>query len=272
MDPTLSGLIIYPVKGCRGLSLSESRIDPLGLLDDRRFMVVEPNGMFLTQRTLPRMALIEPQLSDQTLSLTGPSFPAIQVAREAVNAPRFEVQVWKSTGLSAEDCGDPVAAWLTDFLGHPARLARIGAAFHRPILKETAQSGDSVSFADGYPFLAISESSLQELNGRLSASIPMNRFRPNFILRGSDAFAEDTWRRFTIGEITFRAGGPCARCIVTTVDQQRGEPSGPEPLRTLATYRRDLEEPTNVNFGQNLIHETLNGTIRIGDKVTVLEA
>jgi len=124
-----------------------------------------------------------------------------------------------------------------------------------------------VTFADAFPFMVLSESSLHDLNDRMAAPLPMDRFRPNFVLSDCEEFAEDTWPRLKIGDVIFRAGGPCARCIVTTTDQVTGQRAGPEPLRTLATYRRDSLEPSNVNFGQNLIHETKTGTVRVGDEV-----
>ena len=268
MNPRLSGLFIYPIKGCRGLSLTEARIDAFGLVDDRRYLIVEPDGTFLTQRELPRMALIEPQPSVDGLLIAGPAFPALSIPRALPNAPLKKVRVWKNTDLSADDCGDTAAAWLTDFLERPSRLVRIGAAFERPILKVTEKPVHHVHFADGYPFLVLSESSLHDLNDRMASPVPMDRFRPNFVLSDCETFAEDRWPRLKIGEVIFRAVGPCARCIVTTTDQVTGQRTGPEPLRTLATYRRDSREPSNVNFGQNLVHETKTGIVRIGDEVT----
>jgi uncharacterized protein YcbX len=131
-----------------------------------------------------------------------------------------------------------------------------------------------VTFADAYPLLVIGESSLADLNDRLiargAATLPMDRFRPNLILADSPAYAEDTWPRFRVGDIIFRAGGPCARCSVTTTDQATGQLDGPEPLQTLATYRRDSVQSSSVNFGQNLIHETKSGVLRVGDTLTIL--
>jgi uncharacterized protein YcbX len=151
---------------------------------------------------------------------------------------------------------------------------RIGKQFRRPVLNpKRALPDDVVSFADGYPFLITSEASLADLNDRLLGSgeetIPMNRFRPNLVISGCPAFAEDMWPRLKIGAVVFRAGGPCGRCIVTTTDQLTAE-RGKEPLRTLASYRRDATDPADVNFGQNLIHETKSGTLRIDDAVEVL--
>jgi uncharacterized protein len=269
----LSGLFIYPVKSCRGLALQNATFDELGLLGDRRFMIVGPDGKFLTQRALPRMALIETALSADTLTLKAPKVGKLSVPRIAPEPTLRSVQVWSSAGLFAEDCGAEMAEWLSTFLGQRASLVRIGPAFHRSIKPGRGRPGDVVSFADGFPFLVLSEASLGDLNNRLAErdepAVPMDRFRPNLVVTGCDAYAEDGWKRFKIGRHTFRAAGPCARCIVTTTDQRTGERSA-EPLRTLATYRRDPDEPADVDFGQNVIHETKSGTLRVGDKVTPL--
>lgn len=281
----LSGLFLYPVKSLAGISVPSAALDAHGLVGDRRFLVVDDTGRFLSQRTLPRMALIATAL-DAThltlsvspsllLSISPSSSPSskIRIPRAAdPTAPLRTVSVWKSENLLAEDCGDEAAAFLSSFLAAPCRLVRQGPAFHRPILKPTALPGDVVSFADGYPLLVINDSSLAELNDRLlargSEALPMDRFRPNLVISGAPAFAEDTWPRLRINDAVLRAGGPCARCSLTTVDQTTGAHDGPEPLRTLATYRRDATFPTNVNFGQNLIPETKSATLRVGDTVT----
>ncbi len=273
----LTGLFIHPVKSLGACAVRAAEIDALGLVGDRRFMVVEDeSGRFLTQRTLPRMALIATELSEFTLTLSAPGHGSIAVARTfrptAGEKPRpVVVSVWASEGLLADDCGDAPAAWLGDFLGVKCRLVRIGEKFRRPVLKPgQARPEDVVSFADGYPLLVISEASLADLNDRLVArgegGVPMDRFRPNLVVAGCAAFAEDTWTRFRIGGIVFRAGGPCGRCVLTTTDQRTAE-RGLEPLRTLASYRRDGNDPTNVNFGQNLFQETKTGTLQVGDAV-----
>lgn len=269
----LTGLFIHPVKSLRGCAVAAAEVDALGLAGDRRFMVVDEHGRFLTQRTLPRMALVATGLTRDTLTLSAGGAGSLEVRRAPdPAAPRRRVSVWKSEQLLAEDCGDDAARWLDAFLGLPCRLVRIGGDFERPILKAVqARSGDRVSFADAFPFLIVSEASLADLNDRLAAKgeepLPMDRFRPSLVIAGCPAFAEDTWPRFQIGGIAFRAGGPCARCVVTTTDQLTAE-RGKEPLRTLATYRRDPGDPTDVNFGQNLIHETRMGMLRLGDPVT----
>ena len=271
----LTGIFLYPVKSLAGISVLSAELDALGLVGDRRFLVVDETGRFLTQRTLPRMALITTALDATHLTLSVSPTASIRVARASdPAAPLRTVSVWKSENLHAEDCGDGAATFLSDFLSVRCRLVRIGAAFHRPVLKSAGRPGDTVSFADAYPLLVIGEATLADLNDRLIASgaeaLPMNRFRPNLVISGAPAFAEDTWPHLRIGQIDFRAGGPCARCILTTTDQASGERDGPEPLRTLATYRRDAADPTDVNFGQNLIHESKSGTLHVGDPVSIL--
>lgn len=271
----LAGLFIYPVKSLRGISVHEASIDELGLVGDRRFLIVDASGRQFTQRQLPRMALIETELSPDQLVLRAPHASPISVSRRAdPTSPLRTVAVWKSENLQAEDCGSDPARWLSAFLGVDCFLVRIGSAFRRPVLNpERAQPNDLVSFADAYPFLVISEGSVRDLNDRLIAQgadpVPLNRFRPSLVVSGCAPYAEDTWSRLTIGDIAFRAGGLCARCVVTTTDQTTGE-RGSEPLRTLASYRRDAREPTAVNFGQNLIHETKSGNLRVGDFITAV--
>jgi len=273
--PRVTGLYLYPVKSLRGQAVPVAEFDALGFAGDRRFLIVDPTGRFLTQRTVPRMACIDPRLAAGWLTLSADGAGSIAVPTTAhENAPLRTVSVWKSEGLQAEDCGGAAANWLSSLLQLECFLVRIGPDFSRPILKPSAKQGDVVSFADAYPFLAISEASLAQLNDRIQENhgepVPMTRFRPNVVIADCAAFAEDAWSRVRIGDAIFRNGGPCARCIVTTTDQLTGERMGKEPLKTLATFRRDADDPTDVNFGVNLIHETKRGTLRVGDAVSPL--
>ena len=271
----LAGIFLYPVKSLGGFAVEAAAIDELGLAGDRRFMVVEPSGQFLTQRALPRMALIATALTGEFLTLRAGGAGTVRVARAPdPSAPLLPVGVWKDAGLQAEDCGEDAARWLGEFLGRPCRLVRIGAAFVRPIpgrkLPGPAAAPRFVSFADAFPFLVIGEATLGELNGRLAAqgepAVPMDRFRPNLVVRGGAPYAEDGWERLRIGGVAFRGAEPCARCVITTTDQATAE-RGPEPLRTLATYRRDAREPSKVNFGRNFVHETSPALLRVGAAV-----
>lgn len=275
----LSALHLYPVKSCRGLGVSAAELDDYGFVGDRRFMVVSAvDGKFFTQRTHPRMALIGTALTKDDLILSAPHHGSVTVGRALRPTVRDKprparlVTVWKST-VTADDCGDEPAGWLSDFLGLPLRLVRMGDSYQRPIVKPTAQPGDVVSFADACPLLVISEASLDDLNDRLAARheepLPMNRFRPNLVVTGCAPYAEDTWTRIRIGDVVLRNAGLCARCPVTTTDQETAE-RGKEPLKTFATYRRDPVDPTDVNFGVNLIHETKRGILRVGATVEMI--
>jgi len=294
----ITGLFIYPVKSLRGYSVASAELDPFGFVGDRRFLIVDPTGKFLTQRALPRMALINARLSPGTLTISaiGAGSISIPTASDPA-APLRAVSVWKSEGLQAEDCGIAASAWLSTFLGLTCHLVRIGEKFSRANLKSAARTGDNVSFADACPFLLISAASLANLNDRIQENhgepVPMNRFRPNLIVEGCAAFAEDTWTRIRIGPaatggaapsprssraeggaapddgIIFRSAGKSDRCIITTTDQLTGE-RGKEPLKTLATFRRGEPDPTAVYFGVNLIHETKTGTLQLGDTLDLL--
>jgi uncharacterized protein YcbX len=269
--PRVSGLFIYPVKSLRGIAVAEASLDDYGLVGDRRFLVVDDTNKFLTQRTLPRMTLITTEFGRDSLVLRNPQHGSAAVGLHE-SGPPLTVQIWRDT-VEAVDCGVEIAVWLSDFLRQPCRLVRIGATYRRPVKPSKAKPGDVVSFADAYPLLALSEASLADLNDRLVAQdeepVPMDRFRPNVVISDCVAYAEDKWPRFKIGEALFRASGPCARCPIPTTDQLTGI-RYKEPLRTLATYRRDPAEPGNVYFGQNVVHETKTGHIQVGDAVLPL--
>jgi uncharacterized protein YcbX len=273
----LSGLFVYPVKSLRGFSVTSAELDALGLVGDRRFIVIDGSGRFLTQRTLPRMALVCTALSADTLTLSAAGCGDVRIMRNSDSAVRLRtVSVWGSEDLQAEDCGDSAATWLSDFLRVQCRLLRAGPRFQRRLKRKgNTLTGDVLGFADAFPFLILGEASLADLNGRILAQngdpLPMDRFRPNLVLSGSNPYAEGDWPRIRVGRIVLRTGGPCARCVVTTTDQQTAE-RGKEPLRTLATYRRDAEDPSKVNFGQNFIHETKSGTLTVGAQVEILPA
>lgn len=287
----LSGLYIYPVKSLRGFAVEKAEIDELGIVGDRRFLVVDDTGRFMTQRQHPRMAQISTKLTPSELILSAEGAGSVSVPRTEASSSKRVVSIWRSQGLRADDCGTEIARWLSNFLGIACGLVRVGEEFRRPVLQKPVRgltppitpttptiegrivTADLVHFADGYPFLAIAESSLDALNDRLVSlgeePVSMDRFRPNLVIRGAAPHAEDTWHKMQIGTTVFRAGGPCSRCIMTTTDQLTGK-RGTEPLRTLATYRRGIEEPSDVNFGQNFINETKSGTIHAGDKVIAI--
>ena len=261
----VTGLYYYPVKSCRGVSLDAATLDRRGIVDDRRMMVVDDWGRFVTQRSHPRLALVDARLENDRLTLSAPDMSPLTIAVMRTGATR-DVVIWQDQCEAVEQ--DPRAStWFSDYLGAPVSLVRLDDAFVRSVDPMYAvKSTDEVGFADGYPLLVISEESLDDLNTRLEQPVPMNRFRPNIVVRGGGAFAEDSWRRVRIGDVTVSLVKPCARCSITTTDQETAERSK-EPMRTLTTYRYDPER--DVLFGLNAIHSG-PGTIRVGDDVTVL--
>jgi hypothetical protein len=272
----LTELYCYPVKSCRGIALEEAQLDEYGIKHDREWMIVDGNGRFLTQRQHPRMALIEPALTPQALQLSAPGVETITVPSELSDAREEkarlrQVRVWHDD-VWAVDEGDEVATWLSEFLGVECRLVRRGQAFHRPVDPRYAVAGehDQVGFADGFPLLLTSQASLDDLNARLPEPVAMERFRPNLVVTDCEPYEEDRWTELQIGDLTLHVVKPCSRCTIPTVDPRMGErdPNG-EPLRTLATYRRNPDG--KVHFGQNLIHKPKWGALRVGDEVIVLQ-
>jgi uncharacterized protein YcbX len=262
---TISDLYYYPVKSCKGIRLEQARIGIRGISGDREFMVVDGTGSFLTQRSHARLALIQPDWNGSELTLSAPGAGKIVVTPEA-SGKSIRVEIWKSM-LKADDQGNTVAGWLSDFLGTTCRLVHFAPDQVRGIdPKYRISETDQISFADAYPFLLLSESSLSDLNRRLDSPITTDRFRPNIVIRGSQAYAEDNWDRIRAGEIVFKLAKPCARCVITTIDQDTAE-AGKEPLRTLALYRRSAD--SEVLFGWNMIHES-TGTVFIGDRIALL--
>lgn len=260
----VTSLVRYPIKSCRGISLPEAVVGPRGIVGDREYMVVDANHGFLTQREMPRMALVVPRLVEGALELSADGMPSLTVPGDAHDA-FTRVTVWNDT-CDAIDQGQDAAAWLSTFLEYPCRLVHFPDGAKRRADIEYASPDDEVGFADGFPFLLTTEASLADLNRRLASPLPMNRFRPNIVVDGRVGFEEDGWSRIGIGEVTFRVAKPCARCPITTVDQATAA-MGKEPLRTLATFRRVDGE--GVMFGQNLLHDG-PGVLRVGAPVTLL--
>lgn len=265
MTISVLALYRYPIKSCKGHALREAITDARGIVGDRRMMIVDSQGEFITQRDAPRLALIEPVINDDSsMTLRAPNKSSVSFM-PSNEGRRVKARVWRDV-CDAIDQGDEVAAWLQDFLSMPARLVRMADDFVRRVdARYARRPSDQTSFADGYPFLLISQASLDDLNARLDSPIPMNRFRPNIVLSGCNAFAEDDWREIRIGDITFNVVKPCARCAVTTIDQDTAI-AGREPLRTLAAYRAFGQK---VLFGQNLVAAN-TGVLRVGDEVEII--
>lgn len=254
----LSGLFIYPIKACGGIALERASLVERGLELDRRYMLVDRAGRFITQREAPRLCLVGTTLEGSRIVLSAPDGPSIAVPQSLPDGERVTCQVWDDVGTAL--CHAEGSRWFSRFLSDDVRLVYMPDSERRAVSPKRARSGDIVSFADAYPLLVISQASLTDLNSRLAQPLEMRRFRPNLVLEDCEPFAEDRFTSLTIGEASFRAVKRCDRCSVTTVDPSTGE-RGREPLHTLAQYRL---EGGKVWFGMNLIHD-YPAELRVGD-------
>jgi uncharacterized protein len=273
MPVTLSSLHVYPVKGLKGIDLKEARATERGLERDRRWMVVDPQGEFFTQRSHPKMATIWTELLPGGLELSAPDAGSVIVPYAPASAAPMRVRVWNSV-CEALPASSEADAFLSDCLGTACRLVYMPESTRRISNPEFA--GDSnrlVGFADGYAYLVANAATLDDLNARLATKghppLPMNRFRPNLVVSGAAPYAEDAWGEIRVGGAVMRAAKPCGRCEVTTTDQSTGEVLGPEPLLTLGTYR--ASDKFGVMFGVNLV-SIQAGDVRVGDRVETAAA
>lgn len=268
----LLSIHIHPVKAFRGQSPREAVVEPWGLAGDRRWALIDDGGKVVTQRQQPRLALAAAELlPGGGLRLSAPGLEPLAVAvPDPVDTVPVEIFRDKVEGVPA---GAAAHAWCSSYLGADVRLVHLDdPATRRPVDPEYALPGETVSFADGYPLLVTSVASLEALNSLIAGGdhaaegpLPMNRFRPNVVVSGTDAWAEDGWSRVEIGEAAFRVAKMCGRCVVTTTDQTTAG-RGKEPLHSLGRHRRI---DGKLVFGQNLVPLT-GGTIRVGDPVRVL--
>ena len=282
MPVTVTALNVYPVKGLKGIALREARCTDRGIEHDRRFMVVDPGGQFLSQREHPKMATVWTDVDGEALALSAPDTDELRVPLRPAGRSKARVQVWSST-CDALTVSQEADEWFSDYLGFACALVYMPDDSKRFSNPKFGGAGNRVGFADGYAYLVTNEASLADLNAKLLAkdhpALPMNRFRPNIVVAGAAAFAEDGWGglRFAPPDspdsgvhrndnVVLRAVKPCGRCQVTTTDQASGEVRGPEPLATLATYR---DSPFGIRFGMNLV-TVQEGTIRLGDTVELL--
>ena len=260
----LSGLTTYPIKSAAGIDVSHAQVTSRGLEHDRRWMICDRSGKFLTQRKLPRLALIQVAVKESSLclSLATSSRPPLELPAVPTSDSLVEVEVWGDVCV-AWSMGDEAEQWLSQFLECEAQLVYMPDNTQRAI--DHGRFDMPNSFADAYPFLLLSEASLANLNSRLEQPVPMNRFRPNLVVTGCEPFAEDTWQQLRIGKIVFDVAKACSRCSIPGVEQSTGE-QGKEPLKTLATFRRwDLA----IWFFQNLIAYS-EVSLKVGDEVEVL--
>ncbi len=262
----LSQINIFPIKSLGGIALEEVVMTDRGLAYDRRWMLVDPEGNFITQRSFPEMALFQTKLSQNgiTISAPYPALPDITLSFDGYSQKSMSVQIW-GKHCEATICGDNYDAWFTQALGQPCHLVYMPEPSQIPVDPDFAKNGELTSFSDGYPTLIIGAASLQDLNSKLEQPVKMDRFRPNLVFSGGSAFCEDNWKHFQIGSLEFFGVKLCSRCVMTTIDQQTSK-GGKEPLKTLATYRK---QGNKVMFGQNLLHRGM-GTLKIGDEIALL--
>ena len=267
---TLAQINIYPIKSSQGISLPTSMVEPQGLAFDRRFVISDLAGQFITGRTHPKIALIQSKLTMQGLQLNAPNMSELTINYTDFSRHYEDVRVWNDT-ISAQYCSVVIDTWLSDYLDTPCQLLYFGDNSQRSVKRYENNNNVKLSFADGYPLLAISQASLANLNQKLAFEnqVGMAQFRPNLVFKNTTAFAEDGWQKIRIGEVEFEVVKPCSRCIFTTVNPQTAQKHDQqEPLTTLKQYRYDHDKK-EVMFGQNLV--ALNqGMIRVGDKVEVL--
>ena len=278
--PILSELTLYPIKSCAGIALQEATLTREGLMTqqiyDREWMVVDPAGRCLTQREFPRMALIVPRLKEGTLELRAPGLANIELelaAPDPQSAPTISTRVWDDTVL-AYDCDDLSAEWFSQAIGVPCRLARFHAKAERAVSQKwTSGVAATTMFSDGYPLLVAGAASLDDLNDKLRHAgrdaIPMNRFRPNLVVAGIEAFEEDYVETFQLGDALLKPVKPCSRCPMPSVDQATGE-FGPDPLDLMQGYRAKPELDGALCFGMNSILVAGEGQhVRVGQEIVV---
>ena len=262
---SVAAITIYPIKSTAGLGVDSAVVEARGLAGDRRYMVVDAEGEFLTARRHPRLLLVRTTPTVSGLRLSAPDQPDLKVAGGTGEV--MEVGVWRSR-VAARRVSDAADAWLSRALDKDCRLVAMSADGVRSVDPEYGAPGDEVSFADAYPVLMIGQASLDGLNARLEAPLAMARFRPNLVIAGCEPHAEDDWRRVRVGEVAFELVKLCDRCVLTTVDPEVAQKHpAQEPLRTLATYRK---VGGKVMFGKNAIPRT-PGEIHVGDPVVVLD-
>jgi uncharacterized protein YcbX len=273
---TVTELLLYPIKSCAGMSVQEAQFHISGLVaqgvHDREWMLVSRDGQFLTQREYPRMALVTPRIDGDAVEVWAPRMPPLRLplAHDPA-APGMRVQIWDHSVLAA-DCGDAAAGWFADAIGGACRLVRFRPDVQRPTsTKWTGGVPAETRFADGYPILVIGQASLDDLNARLRAAgraaLPMNRFRPNLVVAGIEAFEEDFIESFALDGLALRPVKPCARCPIPAIDQATGLP-GPDPLDILQTYRANPRMEGAVCMGMNcIVTAGQGGSLRVGQRL-----
>ena len=257
----ISALYVYPVKACRGVRVASSRVVARGFEHDRRYMIVDGAGRFISQREVPELSLVSTAFAHGGIVLSRDGRSDFLLPLSISDGPNRDFSLWGDSGSALGH--EAASSWMSAVLERPVSVLYMPDTHRRPVNPARARPSDVVSFADAYPFLAISEASLSDLNSRLETPVGMERFRPNIVVSGIAAYGEDHWQTVRLGALGFRAAKRCERCSVTTVDPASGV-RGKEPLRTLAKYR---QEAGKVWFGMNLIHDH-EGVLAVGDRVS----
>jgi len=259
----LSGIVIYPVKSLAGIAVSSCIVDKTGLQHDRKWMLIDQDGQFLSQRVLPRMALIKTAIINGNLVLSAPNQQDLILPLTPNEGELVNCVIWHDA-CQALHYSEHADQWFSHFLQQPCRLVYHPDSTVRTVDQHYAKPDDQTAFSDGFPFLLVSENSLVALNAAMQLDFSMSRFRPNLIISGCDSYAEDGWREITIGKIDFRLPKPCSRCSVPTIDPITAE-TGKEPLTTL---NRTRKWNNKVYFGQNAIHNQC-GVLQVNDLVQI---
>ncbi|MSP27061.1 MAG: MOSC domain-containing protein [Methylococcales bacterium] len=260
---TLSDIIIYPVKSLAGIHLNQWQVTKTGFQCDRQWMLIDSQGQFLSQRRLPKMVLIKTALTAKQLILSAPKQQDLILDLNPIDGKVIASTIWHDQ-CRARHVSLDADSWFSAFLETACRLVYLPDDVMRPVNANYATVSDQVAFADGFPFLLISENSLVSLNQAMQAVLTMNRFRPNLVIANCPSYAEDSWREIRIGDIDFRLPKPCSRCAVPAINPDTAE-TGTEPLTTLNRLRKWQNK---IYFGQNAIHNQ-SGTLTVGDSVQI---
>lgn len=263
---SLQNIYVYPIKSLAGIAVAESKVTDTGLQYDRRWMLTDNEGNFLSQRSHPQMAMLSVNFTEAGLTVHHRKTVSnhITIPFDATPTRELKVTIWDDI-CTALELDKGLAAWFSRSLGLTTRLVYMPGTTRRLVDHPDAVKTNFVSFADAYPFMMIGQSSLDDLNSRLAEQVLMNRFRPNFVFNGGEAFCEDRMKAFQINDVVFEAAKPCSRCNLITINQEDGSKSK-EPSQTLATYR---SHQNKILFGQNLLHRN-NGIIKVGDKIKII--
>lgn len=263
---TLSEIHIYPVKSLAGIAVNTAQVEPRGLALDRQWLLIDQENLFLTQREIPAMALIKVKVEGDGLVFFHRDYPneSLKIGLQQHEKEEINVGIWNDDCL-ANIVSTEANEWFSEAFGIDCRLVKMSSQAQRLVDTNYAFNKEVVSFADGFPFLIIGQSSLGDLNSRLPNPVEMRRFRPNLVFTGGIPYEEDSWKKFSVGKVNFLGAKPCARCTITTVNPDKGEMDSKEPLRTLVSYRNRNQK---IYFGQNLLATNFD-EIRVGDVIKI---